>query len=393
MYTDFFKQIDTEEKAYWLGFIAADGNIKNDKSTCSIELQQSDKAHLEKFSNCFNNYYKVKELNREFPSVRISLYSRQCCLDLIQYGITPKKSLTLRVKTELIPENLQIHYIRGYFDGDGSIFCSHPNRENGYNYDEWGCNFVGTEYNLKFFQKFFNLSNKIVKKGNIYELDINGTLKAYEVLNQMYENATVYLDRKKEKFLQLQSSQRLSKLVSKRDYFAEEKDTSILVGLILGGGTIRHLKICKTNKHRDLLEYVGNIFLKYGYKIEIIEKTMHNNITYELQVQVSPEVAKHYKHQFYPNDNKTITRHLLNELNNDALSIWFTLNSHEVDCGTILGTLKFTEEENIIIQNYFKVVHGYNVKLHTHRGKKVIYLPKKDKENLFTKVYVPRSIS
>lgn len=391
MYTDFFKIIDTEEKAYWLGFIAADGNIRKDLLECSITLQRIDKKHLEKFAICFDNYYKVKDVEREYPAAIIRIYSKQCCLDLAQYGIVPNKSLTLKVNTELIPQNLIRHYIRGYFDGDGSIFCSHPNRTNGYNYEEWGCNFVGTEYDLEFFKTYFNLSNKIAKKGAIYELDINGTLKAYDVLKELYEDSTISLDRKREKYEQFRSSQRLNKLVSRRDYFAEEKDTSPLVGFILGGATIRNLVVSKTSKYQDLLIYVKEIFEQYKYRTDLVEKNTKYGLQYELNVQVSSEVSKRYLHHFYPNGNKTVTRHLLNELNNDGLSIWFTLNSHDVDGGIALGTLKFTEEENLIIQNYFNVVHHYDVRLRKQREKKYIYLTAKDKRELLSKVYVPRS--
>ena len=388
MYKDFFKQIDTEEKAYWLGFIAADGNIRKDLNCCSIELQRADREHLIKFSKCFDDYYQVQDCDRLFPSSKIRIDSKQCCLDLQQYGIIPNKSLILDIKTELIPDFLIKHYIRGYFDGDGSIYCSYPNRLNGYNYDEWGINFVGTYNVLSFFKTYLKISNNIIKKNNIYELNVNGTLKAYEILSFLYEDAAIYLDRKKEKFKELQSSQRLSKLVSKRDYFAEEKDTSILVGFILGGACIRKLIVSKTSKDIASLQEVKEIFDKYNYKCELKRTTLKQYEQYALQVHISPEIATNYKHQFYPNGNKTITRHLLNELNNDALYIWFLLNSHNIDGGLALGTSKFTEDENKIIQNYFNVVHKIDAKLRHRREKVFIYLPKKD---LFDKVYVPRS--
>lgn len=390
MYNNFFEKIDTEEKAYWLGFIAADGNIRKDMLVCSISLQRRDRQHLEKLSSIFENYYKIKDNDREYPCSTIRVYSKKCCEDLFQYGVTPNKSLTLNVKTDLIPQELVPHYIRGYFDGDGSIYCSHPNRTSGYNYDEWGCNFVGTYQDLFFFKEYLSLSNKIVKKGKIYELDINGTKKAYDALKKIYENATIYLDRKKEKFDELSSSQRLNKLVSKRNYFAEEKDTSVIVGYILGGASIRNCKIVKQDKNKEKIEYVKTIFDKYNYQNELVLVNTNHGSAHQLRVQVSPEVAKHYKHQFYPNGNKTITRHLLNELNNDALLLWFILNSHNIDSGRSLGTLRFTVEENKTIQQYFKVVHKIDVNIRFNRNKPYIFLPKKAKEYLFNMVCVPR---
>ena len=390
-YIDFFKQIDTEEKAYWLGFIAADGNIAKDFSCCSIELKQNDFEHLQKFAKCFDDYYTVKKCERKYPSVKISITCKHCCYDLQQYGITPNKSLTLQVATDKIPPDLQIHYIRGYFDGDGSIFCSHPNRTNGYNYDEWGCNFVGTEHTLQFIQNYFHLSNKIRKKGNCFELDINGILPAYDILSLMYENASIYLDRKKVKYDELRGSQRLNELVSRRQYAAEVKDTSILVGFILGGATIRANKAVKQAKKQDLLIYVQKIFEQHQYQTELIEYDTNYGRSYQLRVLVSPEVAQHYKHQFYPNGNKTITRHLLNELTEEGLSIWLTLNSRLVDAGIALGTMKFTKEENLIIQQYFQVVHKLDLHLRRQREKVYLFFPSVAAKSLLNKVHVPRS--
>lgn len=189
----------------------------------------------------------------------------------------------------------------------------------------------------------------------------------------------------------LRSSQRLSKLVSRRDYNAEEKDTSLIVGLVLGGGTIKNATLSKETKKYEQLKYVKELFEKNGYKCEL-NKVNEYREQWGLKVRLSPEVAKHYRHQFYPNGNKTVTRHLLNELTNDGLVIWILLNSHNVDGGLALGTLKFTEEENKIIQNYFKVVHKLEPRLHTSHGKIIVYLPYEDKEELFNKVCVPRSI-
>lgn len=181
---------------------------------------------------------------------------------------------------------------------------------------------------------------------------------------------------------ELQSSQRLNKLVSRNKYFSEEKDTSILVGFILGGASVRNLQVVKQLKDKNKLLEVEKIFKKYNYETALIKKNTTYGETYQLSVNISPEIAKHYKHQFYPNGNKTVTRHLLIELNDDGLSIWFTINSHMAEGSTILGTLKFTEEENKIIYNYFSVVHKIDVRLRHQREKTYISFPASTKEYL-----------
>ena len=386
MYKDFFKTIDTEEKAYWLGFIASDGNIRKDLLECSITVQESDSNHLKKFSKCFEDYYTVKHYNYSYsyPIAKISIYSKQCCLDLEKYGIIPNKSLSLKVNKELIPNNLLKDFIRGYFDGNGSIYRSTLNRNSGYNYEEWGCNFVGSYEMILLIKDFFKSNNPIIKRKAVFSIDWGGTLSTYEVLKKLYENSTIFLDRKKEKFLELQSSQRLNKLVSRRDYFAEEKNTSILVGFVMGGASIRFLTATKQSKEKEKLKKIAEIFKKYNYEYELVEDSCVKD-GYILRVRLSPDVAKNYRHSFYPNGNKTVTRHLLNELNDDGLFIWFLLKSKNKDHGLQLETSRLTDDEINIIYNYFTNNHKVDVSFHRRKGKKIIYFPKKTKEYFFRK--------
>ena len=57
---DYFEIIDTEDKAYWLGFIYADGNINKAKNTLTINLQGKDNGHLAKLNKCIGGNYSVK---------------------------------------------------------------------------------------------------------------------------------------------------------------------------------------------------------------------------------------------------------------------------------------------------------------------------------------------
>lgn len=59
-----FKNIDSVEKAYWLGFIAADGCVytREKNSTIRIQLSVIDKTHLEKFRNFMNSDVKIIDI-------------------------------------------------------------------------------------------------------------------------------------------------------------------------------------------------------------------------------------------------------------------------------------------------------------------------------------------
>ena len=123
---DYFKNVNTEDKAYWLGFLFADGCVLKDGATISIALQRSDKNHLVKFLECIkadSNYpikeYDVKFNGKVYKAVKITLYSRKLWNDLISLGCIPCKSLVL--KPPKIDLKFANHFCRGYFDGDGSV--------------------------------------------------------------------------------------------------------------------------------------------------------------------------------------------------------------------------------------------------------------------------------
>ena len=133
---NYFDTIDTEEKAYWLGFLFADGNlsvpsyttkegkIKNGRYKISLELKAEDIEHLKKFA-------KAIDYEKEIKTVKCSGYddtTKRCRLmfnnkhmwnTLNNLGCTPRKSLTLQFPN--ISEKLEIPFIRGYFDGDGCL--------------------------------------------------------------------------------------------------------------------------------------------------------------------------------------------------------------------------------------------------------------------------------
>lgn len=193
---NFFENIDTEEKAYWLGFIAADGNIRKDFHKLRIELNIQDKQHLEKFRSAIQGNMSIKEWKRlKNHSCYIEINSVKMCKDLFQYGITPNKSLSLKIDFEKIPQELQHHLIRGYFDGDGSL---NMYEKEGYEY--WEINFIGTQHFLTYIMNFFNKKHKISTCGNNFRFNFKKGEDIKDILDILFSNATIFLDRKKEKY-------------------------------------------------------------------------------------------------------------------------------------------------------------------------------------------------
>ncbi|MEY4332817.1 MAG: hypothetical protein RLZZ196_1555 [Bacteroidota bacterium] len=128
---NFFENIDTEEKAYLLGFFAADGHIENrvDCNTYCLKVNVSskDREVLEMFNkHVANNLCKIRK--RSETTVEIAIHSKQIGKDLKKLGYDNRKTYTCNHLPQL-PKNMMRHFIRGYFDGDGSIICN-KNKKN-----------------------------------------------------------------------------------------------------------------------------------------------------------------------------------------------------------------------------------------------------------------------
>jgi hypothetical protein len=116
---DYFHTIDTDEKAYWLGFIAADGAIfcSGRQYSVTLDLQQRDLHWLKRFRDTIAPGATItKHGDRSFSA---SIGSQEMVRDLMALGIGPRKSNTLEWPG--IPEAFVIPFLLGYFDGDGSF--------------------------------------------------------------------------------------------------------------------------------------------------------------------------------------------------------------------------------------------------------------------------------
>ncbi|MEE0930544.1 MAG: hypothetical protein UIM53_06045 [Acutalibacteraceae bacterium] len=127
---DFFENIDSEEKAYFLGLIITDGCIHEDKkreTSVSITLIDEDSYLLEYFRDIIGSEKKVAHDGRGCS--QITIYSNKMAKDLEKYGIVPRKSLSTIFPQNIDNKDMYRHILRGIFDGDGSIgFYKRKNR-------------------------------------------------------------------------------------------------------------------------------------------------------------------------------------------------------------------------------------------------------------------------
>lgn len=191
-----FKIIDTEEKAYWLGFLYADGYVDINKGI-ELSLKADDLEHIKKFKTFMKSNHKIS-YRKNVNAYRISITSQELAQDLTNLGCHQAKSLTLKFPTkEQVPEHLIHHFMRGYFDGDGCICIS----------SEQPIFIVtGTSNFLDKYEKIIlnvlnkNKPNKRYNDGKAYNIRYGGNKQCKKIFDFLYENATVYLKRKYDKF-------------------------------------------------------------------------------------------------------------------------------------------------------------------------------------------------
>lgn len=207
---DFFETIDTEEKAYWLGFIAADGYVTN-RNQIGITLSTKDRSHLEKFKKAISSTHKIYNYvydttyKKDTEYSRILITSDKMKKDLVSKGILEQKTFLLEFP--VTESNLIKDYIRGYIDGDGSI--SKTLSDSGLLY-EYQLKVMGRKDFLQGILKFLKQEHQTLFKRHDDETDnyyfsIGGNIQVEKVLDLIYGNANIYLNRKYQRYLDLKA--------------------------------------------------------------------------------------------------------------------------------------------------------------------------------------------
>jgi len=188
---DFFKNWNNQ-MAYIFGWFCSDGFVSYKKNHCGIHLNSKDKEMLEKIKKTMNSKHNIQEYEN---SVNLRIYNKILCSDLINLGCYPRKSTKLKFPS--VPDKYLMHFIRGYFDGDGSIHFNKPNTIK--------VSFIASKSFIKTLQ---------VKLNKILGLKIGPIQKHYKIwiciyygddarklCKWMYKNSkNLYLQRKKDRF-------------------------------------------------------------------------------------------------------------------------------------------------------------------------------------------------
>lgn len=225
----YFEKIDTEDRAYFLGLLYADGNVfKGEKQTVmQLSLHHKDRYILQTFSNLIYGRDNTRlvvfkqrfstSFNKILPRAnmyKISASSHKMGNDLIKLGCVPAKSLILQFPTyNQVPEHLIHHFIRGFFDGDGCIGSSMPKREDGIT-EKFVCSIISSN---DFCNSFVNIIQE--KTGLLFRfkkrqdrwnentsvVEMGGNLQVEKFCSWIYQDATLFLTRKHDRYLRLKN--------------------------------------------------------------------------------------------------------------------------------------------------------------------------------------------
>jgi DNA-binding CsgD family transcriptional regulator len=208
--TSFFKEINNEESAYFLGFLYADGcvQIKNTTYVISLKLKSNDQIIIEKFRDIISPSSPIKiTQNKGSPNTYsyFRVHQKEICEQLISLGCAPNKSLILEFPTK-VPTNLIKHFLRGYSDGDGSIYKNKLKHNintiwkiiSTKQFCEKAAEILKNELNITCSQSLAKpKKNKITTI-----LSVGGNNQTEKVLDWLYQDATIYLPRKHQKYLE-----------------------------------------------------------------------------------------------------------------------------------------------------------------------------------------------
>lgn len=218
---NFFETIDTEEKAYFLGFMYADGTVYKHGNQSCISLKVMDKEVCDNFIKVLEGNFKTKSYDRKDSNKQIhhvDLTSDKMFFDLNNHGCVQNKSLILKFPTTISSELIS-HFIRGYFDGDGSVFIGNKKNYNNTTtqYKSLGISICGTFEFLTEMNKNlpdnYKINKEKRKESNTWTLRTSGSKKSKKFLDYIYKDSTIYLTRKYNKYI---------------EYYEEEKDVQRL---------------------------------------------------------------------------------------------------------------------------------------------------------------------
>lgn len=238
----YFSTIDTPDKAYWLGFVYADGFItKHANGSPVFGITLAEDEPLEKIKKAMKSnkrigvYKKTNGYSDKSIEYKLAFCSNQLVSDLEKWGCVENKTFKLKFP-DFLNEDLIPHFIRGYFDGDGSVYL-HAQKTNNKEYQILGAQFAGIYDFLNEMIKHFNFLNEdekclyqdTRKETDCWRIQLNSNIRALKLYHYMYKDCPndICLSRKRNKF---------------EEFIKERGSTTIIANPIYGDA--EYIKLC-----------------------------------------------------------------------------------------------------------------------------------------------------
>ena len=290
---NYFKTIDTEDKAYWLGFIYADGYLNKKQNTFGIELKSTDMEHLEKFGKCIESDRPIKIYNKNSTygpqtNCRWVCSNKTLYSDLIKHGITTTKSYD--GKFPFVDDEQYIKdVVRGIFDGDGCITY----RKGTIGYLTGSIGVCGTKEVLEYIENFSGFKwawfQRYPKKDvNNFQISCGNQNNIVAFLDSIYKDANIYLDRKYKKYQEYVGSRNFIEQegINRHNYNTISKSNK--------SGT-PGVRWCENSKKWNAMITVDGKPMNLGYFINLSDA-----------VQIRKEAEEKYLSSFWRNGGNKI---------------------------------------------------------------------------------------
>jgi len=205
-------QSDSEESFYLAGFIAADGAIQNRKYSkiLKISISLKDIDHLEKIKKLFdsNNPIKIYTSKEGYKCCQISLVSKTVCNDLEKFNVINNKTFLYTFPKFILNHPLSNHFMRGYLDGDGCLRLIKLQKDRTIQQAHFSVR--GTYEFLHNYNAILERecdininTNRVKTYDSTFVINFNGNRQVKNIVEFLYKNASIYLDRKHDKIKHL----------------------------------------------------------------------------------------------------------------------------------------------------------------------------------------------
>ena len=202
---EYFHVINTEAKAYYLGLLLTDGNVfrvkrATDQYRIQISLKYDDVDIIKKFKKELNATTKISHYKKNHRNeCMFGVHSKEMAYDLAKYGIRERKTFSAELTNE-VPQELYRHYIRGLFDGDGTVYVRDKADVGNITFGFYGTHKLVSQVNQYLIEQIGINDNSIYDKETVSFVYFSRQQDIINFYKLIYRDANFYLKRKKEIF-------------------------------------------------------------------------------------------------------------------------------------------------------------------------------------------------